>query len=58
MGPCRIRLNGRVIYHDIVFLDEEMPAQNGSVTLAAYGLQLDPGGKPVLVALERRMPSR
>jgi hypothetical protein len=54
LGPCRIRFDAKTIYHDVVFLDDEMPAQIGFVTLSAYGLQIDAGK---LIPLERRMPS-
>ena len=57
MGACRLRLDGQMIYHDVVFLDDEMPAQIGFVTLSEYALQCDPGCESRLVPMELRMPS-
>jgi hypothetical protein len=57
MGPCRVRFKDRTIYHDVVFLDDEMPPQIGFVTLGEFALEIDPAGEPKLVPTELRMPS-
>jgi hypothetical protein len=57
MGPCRVRLQGETIYHDVVFFDDDMPAQIGFVTLGEYGMQADPDGEPRLVPMELTLPS-
>jgi hypothetical protein len=58
MGPCRVRLDGRTIYHDVAFLEEGQPAQIGFVTLAEFGLELDPNGEQRFVPLIGRLPFR